>query len=333
MEKNELNVNAKGGTELLMERLYAALPSELLEQFQIIPTRVRELDESKFRILWIHDLASDPETNHLRNGGWERFHYIVFVSYHQMNQFVQKYNIPYSKCIVLYNSIKPIDDTIDTKFSAPYIDKNGIKLIYTSTPHRGLELLYPVFHQLSKDYENISLDVYSSFNLYGWSDRDKQFEHLFNLMKDHPKINYHGTVPNDEVRKAVADSHIFAYPSIWEETSCLSMIEAMSGGNICVHSTLGALPETAGSTTAMYMFTEDHQEHMNRFYGSLKQIIENLINLKDYARLGKIRADTTFNEQIIMHNWKVILEGIIRQNPDRNFPKLVQSSGFNLNIV
>jgi UDP-glucose:(glucosyl)LPS alpha-1,2-glucosyltransferase len=59
MEVNELSVNAKGGTELMMERLYQSLDKDLLEQCQIIPSRVRDLDETKVRILWQHDLPGD----------------------------------------------------------------------------------------------------------------------------------------------------------------------------------------------------------------------------------------------------------------------------------
>ena len=41
-------------------------------------------------------------------------------------------------------------------------------------------------------------------------------------------------------------SHVFAYPCIWEETSCISAIEAMATGNIPLVTNFGALPETCG---------------------------------------------------------------------------------------
>ena len=93
MEVNELSKNAKGGTELMMERLHASVDKELLDQCQIIPSRVRDLDESKIRILWQHDLPGDPESEHLKNGGHSRFHKIVFVSNWQMQAYINHYNI------------------------------------------------------------------------------------------------------------------------------------------------------------------------------------------------------------------------------------------------
>lgn len=219
---NEISKNSKGGTELMREGLEKRLDPSLIEDFQIIPSRVRELDETKIRVLWLHDLPGDPESDHLRNGGHDKFHQLVFVSNWQMQQYVAYYNIPWSKCIVIENAIVPIERELIDK------PKDKIKIIYHTTPHRGLELVVPVFEKLYETHDNIELDVYSSFKIYGWEQRDTQYAELFERCEKHPKINYHGTVPNEEVRKAVGSAHIFAYPSIWVETSCISLMEAMS---------------------------------------------------------------------------------------------------------
>ena len=52
---NEISVNSKGGTELMRAGLEERLPADLLENFQIIASRVREKDDSKIRVLWLHD--------------------------------------------------------------------------------------------------------------------------------------------------------------------------------------------------------------------------------------------------------------------------------------
>ena len=43
IEKNELDRNAMGGTELMKYGLYERLPKDLMDKFQIIPSRVRDL--------------------------------------------------------------------------------------------------------------------------------------------------------------------------------------------------------------------------------------------------------------------------------------------------
>ena len=103
IESNELDRNAMGGTELMKYGLYERLPKELLEKFQIIPSRVRDIDPDRIPILWNHDLAGDPETLHLKGVKAEdlKFKKLVFVSHWQLQQFQNGLQVPYSKSVVL----------------------------------------------------------------------------------------------------------------------------------------------------------------------------------------------------------------------------------------
>jgi glycosyltransferase involved in cell wall biosynthesis len=262
---NRLSKSARGGTELMADRINS-LPPELLSQFQIIHSRVREIDASKKKIYVLHDLAGDPEVEHLKNGGWQRFDKLVFVSHWQQQMYNAYLGVPFSAGVVLQNAIEPIAPHVKPK-------EDKVRLMYFSTPHRGLELLYPSFDYLYKKYNDVELNVYSSFNLYGWEQRDKPYEPLFEKLRQHPGINYSKAVTNDIIREELKRSHILAYPSIWQETSCLVMIEAMCAGLTCVHSSLAALPETAMGCTYMYDYTENHRDHVNRFTQTLEEAI------------------------------------------------------------
>jgi UDP-glucose:(glucosyl)LPS alpha-1,2-glucosyltransferase len=313
MEVNELSKNAKGGTELMMERLHASVDKELLDQCQIIPSRVRELDETKIRILWQHDLPGDPESEHLKNGGHDRFHKIVFVSNWQMQAYINHYNIPWSKCVVMQNAITPI---------APQEkSKDKIKLIYTPTPHRGLQILVPVFEKLCEEFDNIELDVYSSFKLYGWEERDTPYQELFDRCKTNPKINYYGTVDNDELRLALSKAHIFAYPSIWPETSCLCLLEAMSAGLVCVHPNFAALPETAANWSYMYQWNENPSEHAATFHMILSDAIRSIddSHVKNKLDFQKSYIDGFYNWEGRKHQWSALIRSLL--NEPREFPK------------
>lgn len=267
IETNELSKNAMGGTELMMKGLYEHVDTDFLKQFQIIPSRTRRIDDNRKTILYLHDLPGDPEVQHLKDGGWEKYDQLVFVSHWQQQMYNAYLGVPYSAGVVLRNAIMPIET--HTK------PKDKIRLIYTSTPHRGLDILYVAFNELAKHYDNVELNVYSSFNLYGWPQRDEPYGELFDRLRAHPQINYHGSKPNDEIREALKNSHILAYPSVWQETSCLCLIEAMSAGCLAVHSSLAALPETSMSLTQMYQYTENVQDHANLFYSHLKHGVDN----------------------------------------------------------
>jgi UDP-glucose:(glucosyl)LPS alpha-1,2-glucosyltransferase len=306
MEQNELSKNAKGGTELMLERLYGSVPESLINKFQIIPSRLRELEENKKHIYWVHDLAGDPEVAHLKSGNWQNFDKIVFVSNWQQQMYKTVLGVPYSAGTVIKNGITPIES-----HEKP---EGVIRLVYFSTPHRGLDILVNVFSQLAKQYDNIELDIISSFELYGWKERDKPFLPIFNYCKRHPKINYYSSMSNEQIREHLKKCHIFAYPSKWEETSCLCLIEAMSAGLLCVHSSLGALPETSMNLTMMYDYHEDDRSHAEIFYSNLKQAIDLYSSAKNFPRImesvneGKKMVDSANNWE----NKKVQWENLLR---------------------
>lgn len=315
---NEVSEKSLGGTELMARRLEKAVGKDLLDNFQIIPSRVRDLDEKKIRILWAHDLPLDPESNHLRDGGWRKFHKIVFVSHWQKEWYVREFQIPYSRVTVLQNAIVPIP--------AFEKDPDKINIIYHTTPHRGLDVLYSVVEKLAEKHTDIHLDVYSSFKIYGWEARDKEYEGIFKKVEDHKNMTYHGFKNNDEIRTALQKSHIFAYPNTWMETSCLSLMEAMSAGCACVHPDLGALPETAANWTFMYPFNEDKNRHAGQFYNFLDNTIE-LIRKKEEGQqlkfLGtKNYADLFYNWEIRSRQWEGFLTSLL--DVPREFEKQQQ---------
>lgn len=335
IEINNLSKGAMGGSELMLNRLYSTLPRDLLEQFQIVPTRLRELKEDKFRIYWCHDLPGDKEVDGaLADNGWHRFHRVVFCSNWQAQRCIETYSIPWSKCLVLLNAIDPIEVPMTPNIHGTEMEMDKptdtIRLIYHTTPHRGLNILLPVFTKLTEKYPNIHLDVYSSFGLYGWKERDQEFKELFDFMEGHEKITNHGAVSNDEVRKALGNAHIFAYPSIWPETSCLCLMEAMSAGLNCVHPNYGALYETSANWTTMYHWNEDIQKHAEMFIMMLNNAIENVNNenLKGRIASQRVYANAFYSWQIRAKQWEAFLQSIVHHNESKEITAAPQKSDF-----
>lgn len=306
---NEVNEKSNGGTEMMARMLRDNFTEKELEHVQIIPSRMRELDETKHRIFWCHDLPNDPESKKaLENNGHSKFAKLVFVSHWQKQQYINAYNLPYHKCTVMQNSIVPFD------LEETYKDKDDgkIRMIYHTTPHRGLDIAYNAINSLCETHKNIEFNVYSSFEIYGWKDRDEEYKELFSVIDDHPNMNYHGTVSNEEVRKAVAEAHILAYPSTWPETSCISLMEGMSAKCLCVHSDLAALPETAANWTYMYNYTDNRRDHVMTFAACLDQAIQLMTKNEESTNtrlMGmKSYADLFYNWELRKHQWKQLLE-------------------------
>lgn len=328
IEFDDFSNGAKSGAEIIKYGLLDRLPEELLSKFQIVCgghiNTIDNLDETKIRIYYSH---LDPDQNEqgsswlgiepkpLANGGWNKFHKIVFISHHQMENWVNRYDIPRSHCTVIKYALEPIE--LQKK------PKDKIVLVHHSNPQRGLSLLVDVFEKLCKEYDNIELKVHSSWSIYedpkhhflkngtNWQQEYEKSD-LYQRLEEHPKIHNIGYLPNEELKKSLASSHIFAYPNIMVETFCLSLLEAMSAGCLCVHSSLGALPETASNWTMMYDYYEKIPQHEERFYEVLKNAIE-IVNKKqtqEHLKKQKEYIDYLFNWDRRTKDWINLLESL-----------------------
>jgi UDP-glucose:(glucosyl)LPS alpha-1,2-glucosyltransferase len=306
---DELSKDAMGGTEMMKYGLYERLPADIRDEVQIICSRVRDVDEHRPSILWLHDLFNDPEAIHLKDPeSRARFDKLVFVSNYQFNTYHMAMGVPYSESIVLRNAIVPFGN----------IEKPSdgtVRLIYHTTPHRGLELLVPVIEFLEKHHDNFHLDVFSSFEAYGWPQRDEPYLELFQRIRDNPNMTYHGYQPNEVVREALEKAHIFAYPSIWQETSCIAAMEAMSAGCAIVCPNFAALPETTAGFAFEYQWNENIQEHANVFASALSSVMTIIENRPEeiVGRLHaqKMYADSFYNWDQRAKEWEVVVRGII----------------------
>ena len=308
---DELSKNAMGGTEMMKHGLYDRLDPELRDKVQIICSRVRDVDSNRPSILWLHDMFNDPEAQHLQDAEQrERFDKLVFVSNFQKTQYELAYGLKPSEYVILKNCITPIE-----QHTKPDPQKQ-INIIYHTTPHRGLDILVPVFEELCNHYDNIVLDVYSSFNIYGWGQRDADYEHLFERCRNHPKINYHGYQPNEVVREALKKAHIFAFPSIWPETSCIAAMEAMSAGCTIVAPDFAALPETLAGFGITYSMHEDINIHANVFIQVLAQTIDKIGTPEMNNRMDfqKAYADAFYSWDSRVQQWDSLIRTLIPES-------------------
>jgi UDP-glucose:(glucosyl)LPS alpha-1,2-glucosyltransferase len=304
------HIGSQGGTEQMVAGLRQRLPADLLDQFNIICSRVRDesINPNKKNILWLHDTWDDPESQHLKNKkSLDRFEKLVFVSNYQQQTYNMGLGVPYDKGIVMQNAIVPIEE-----HEKP---RDKINIIYHTTPHRGLELLVPICEFLAARDIDFHLDVYSSFGIYGWPQRDEQYKELFERIKNHPNMTYHGWKPNSEIREALKKAHIYAYPSIWPETSGISVIEAMSAGCNVICPTLAALPETCANFAIMYGWNEDNNKHANMFAGLLNMVIRDYWADFNQQRLGfqKVYFNNFYNWDLRARQWEDFLKSLVNK--------------------
>jgi len=232
-----------GGTELQENFLTSFVDKKILEQFQIctsVPEKI-PLSQDKINILWQKNSYDQPnivpwfkeQSNH------QKYDWYVFNSSWNYEKFRYHFNIPTDRCHVIKNGV--------TNFPQRKIFTKGdrLRMIFHPTPWRGLNVLLATMQLLEK--ENVELDVYSSCEIYGKEfkkENDDKYQDLYDQAKTLKNVNYLGYRSNDFILSKLPYYHMFAYPSIWEETSCISLLESMAAGLYCMTTNYGALFET-----------------------------------------------------------------------------------------
>jgi len=234
------------------------------------------IQKDKINVIWQHLSYDQPNVQYMYDRRFvDSVDYFVYVSHWQFQRFRERFQIPEYKSVVIRNAIEDGPWNVDH-----WNNIQKIKLTYTSTPWRGLSVLVRAIQILNDLRDDFECDIYSSTKIYGTEfqqTEDEKFQSLFELCRQTPNINYLGYAPNEEVRAAVSKSHILAYPSIFEETSCLSALEALYAGCKVVTTNHGALPETCNDF-AEYIEYEPNQEELAQKYAkSLNSAMDSVL--------------------------------------------------------
>jgi glycosyltransferase involved in cell wall biosynthesis len=266
-----------GGTEISYHKLREKIDSQYFEKINLILSTCDEnsIDKSKINVLWQQLSYDQDNVKKLEDSEFvSQIDCFVFVSHWQYEKFRKIYSIPAYKSVIIPNATDRVE------YQERHNEK--LKLIYTSTPWRGLNVLLSAVELLDRD--DIELDVYSSTKIYG-DDFEKQMEGKFDDIFDHAKslknVNLLGYVTNDEIKKALSKADIFSYPSIFEETSCISAIEALAAGCKVVTTSYGALPETCGVWADYVTFGQNMELLVRRYAAKLNEVIDSYKSQKD----------------------------------------------------
>jgi glycosyltransferase involved in cell wall biosynthesis len=261
---------AKGGTELLYDGLKKYTNFNNYENINLLLSTPNpdKLRYTKKNILWQHLNYIDPSLGPMKDPVFMKsISATVYVSHWQLEKFRYLFQVPLSNAYVIRNAIEPIEYKEKPK-------DEKLKLIYTSTPFRGLSILLDVMEILNRD--DIELDVYSSTDIYssGYTQAYGDiYKDLFDRARSMKNVNYHGHADNKDIHRALQEAHIFSYPSIFEETACLAMIEAAAAGCSLVTTDLGALPETGGMYPKMMTIKSDEVDIKISYAQYLNQAI------------------------------------------------------------
>lgn len=242
---------------------------------------------TKVRLLWTGDAADQPATFGI---GDKRVANLISgflaVSHWQANTLSQVSGFPITKTFVLGNGVHE-----------PYFADTGLarvrkRLIYTSTPYRGLKLLPEIFAKLKTVHPDAELRVVSGFDVYaglpGFGDAAMQeFEATKAVLMKLPGCTLVGNITQAELAKELLQASVLSYPNTFLETSCISALEAQAAGAVVVTSKRGALPETVGAAGIFIEGDPGTEPYTTNFVAALDRLLSDDELWKRYSALGR----------------------------------------------
>jgi len=300
-----------GGTEIQLEYLHKYVDKDLLNKVQIT-TSVPEktpIDPTKINVLWVHNSYDQPNLypwfkNKLNH---RKYDWYVFNSHWTYEKYRLMFDIPTDISVVIKNGF---DDDLIVK--SEFKPKEKLKLIYTSTPWRGLDVLLKAMEQIKTD--KVELDIYSSTQIYGDAFKkvnDDQFIKLYDKAKSLKYVNYKGYIDHKELMKVLHTYDCYVHPSTFEETFCLAAMESLAAGLVAMTTDLGALYETCAEFPIYVPYLKDKETLAKQFAGAIDMLPDLISNIDENRMKFQMQYYRQYYHwNVIKTYWERFLNGI-----------------------
>lgn len=190
--------------------------------------------------VWCHDLG----TQHMHQHG-NYFKAMALTPFHA-GYIKNFFGVPNDKIMVTRNGIDP------TRFAIRH-EKTPGKVVYSSSPDRGLDRAIAVMDLVVKEIPTATLHVYYGFDNMKKMGMHAEVERLEKLMAGKDYIVFHGNLTQKELTKEIASASVWLYPTNFLETFCITALEALCSGVYPVVRRWGGLADTLATA---------HQEGM-----------------------------------------------------------------------
>lgn len=189
------------------------------------------------RYLWLHDVDSGDLLTEERAA---KFDGLLILSEWHRAHLKEKYPfIPDEKYTIIGNGIDP------SRFEGSE-ERDVNRFVYVSSPDRGLERALVQWPFIRKEYPEAKLDIFYGWENYDRLMRDPAFKYWIKDKAQQDGIEWHGRIGQKQLARELMKSGGLFYPGphSFEETFCISALEAQAAGCIPVTRDNGALPET-----------------------------------------------------------------------------------------
>lgn len=138
-------------------------------------------------------------------------------------------------------------DSTKRSEETPRIHKFG----YFSSYDRGLQHLLKMWPTIKEKYPDATLDVCYGWELFdrGYADNPERmaWKERINTLMEQPGVTHHGRVSKEELKRIESTCGIWAYPTDFGETNCITALDCQANGCVPVVINHAGLKESVGS--------------------------------------------------------------------------------------
>lgn len=274
-----------------------------------------QLGVRKPLLLWAHHAPDQSAIAGLRDkathAAWRR---IVLLSEWQRQAFVNAFGIEQERISILRNAVGPA--FLETP-PRPWFETGVAPVFaYSSTPYRGLAPLLLMFPTIRRALPKAELRVFSSLAVYRKKEDEDPHRYLYEVARALPGVHYEGSVAQPVLAKALQSAAALTYPSVFAETSCIGVMEALATGAEVISTAFGAIPETSAGFARLMNLPRENSELINNFSSlvvqSVRETLTNPAAAKERreARLAYARQHLTWSARA--GEWIAMLEALKR---------------------
>lgn len=244
--------------------------------------------------LWLHDVVPADDLFTIND---KKFKGVLCLSQWHKDLFSSQYNFPKDLVYITSNAIDP------DRFKSQ-VQKQLYRFIYSSNPIRGLEHLIKIFPKIIQKYPTAQLHIYCSFDLklYGecfWS----QVQKVKKLVEDNSFVINHGCINQQELAQEFLKSHVWFYPNDFDETYCITALEAQMSRTLCITTNRASLTEVVGDRGILIDGHPSTEQYMNTALSKLFFVLDHREIEQSYLDKGYQWAkEKTFKN--LAQEWK-----------------------------
>lgn len=182
--------------------------------------------------VWAHDLIT-PGVEDTRN-----YNSVICLTPFHRDFMHNMQMVPKDRIWVSRNGIAA------EKFKGHQIVKNPNKIVFPSSPDRGLDRAILIMDKLVGEFPDLKLHVfYGIEHLPKWG-HQALYDKLVKMIAERPHVIYHGKTEQTKLHEHFREAALWLHPCDFIETSCITAMEMIACGVYPVTRSLGGLKDT-----------------------------------------------------------------------------------------